>query len=249
MKKTYITKVKELRGSLPVIVRDTIEELILKGNLAPGSKLPMESDLAKELGISRHTLREALLLLEEDGLILRQHGRGTFVKNEPLVGRTPLEKNLGITEILKSMNLVPGTAEIKIKSTKSDLSISKSLQIEKNSSITWVERVRTANGKRVVYSVTFLPEHVLGKEQLPQEFSGSLYEFLENSGWIIKYGFARVIPTVAGKYLAKKLDIKGGSPLLLLEQVNYTDKNQAIMVTREYWTKDFSELTLFRKRR
>ena len=59
-------------------------------------------------------------------------------------------------------------------------------------------------------------------------------------------------PTVATKYLAKKLDIKVGFPLLLLEQINYTDKDQPVMVTREYWTKDFSELTeftLFRKRK
>lgn len=249
MKQTYIKKVKDLQESLPVIVRNRIEELILNGKLAPGSKLSMEIDLAKQLGISRHTLREALLLLEEDGFILRQHGKGTFVRNQPSVGRTPLEKNLGITEILKSANLVPGTAEMKVKSLKADLSISKRLQIKKNSPITWIERVRTANGKRVVYTVAFLPESVLSKEQLPEDFSGSLFEFLEGVGWVIKYGFARVIPTVAGKYLAKKLEIKVGSPLLLLEQVNYTDKDQAVMDTREYWTKDFSELTLFRKRK
>ncbi|MEM1360309.1 MAG: FadR/GntR family transcriptional regulator [Pseudomonadota bacterium] len=56
-----------------------IEDLIASGILKQGNRLPSERDLAEMLGISRPKLREALLTLEERGLIVTKHGEGTFV--------------------------------------------------------------------------------------------------------------------------------------------------------------------------
>ena len=53
--------------------------LIREQGLEPGDRLPSEAELAARLGISRATLREALRLLEEENIILRRQGIGTFV--------------------------------------------------------------------------------------------------------------------------------------------------------------------------
>ncbi|MGQ9767650.1 MAG: GntR family transcriptional regulator, partial [Anaerolineae bacterium] len=55
-----------------------LKELLHSGNYMPGARLPSEHALSEQLGISRPTLREALHQLEEEGLIVRRHGVGTF---------------------------------------------------------------------------------------------------------------------------------------------------------------------------
>lgn len=60
-------------------VTDDLRRRIASGQLTPGEQLPPENLLAEEYGITRQTLRRALELLAEDGVILRQKGRGTFV--------------------------------------------------------------------------------------------------------------------------------------------------------------------------
>ena len=62
-----------------VQVADRITAQIESGQLAPGARLPSERDLAAELGVSYDSVRRAMGLLRERGLIVTVHGRGTFV--------------------------------------------------------------------------------------------------------------------------------------------------------------------------
>ena len=62
-----------------VQVANVVTGRIERGELAPGSRLPAERDLAAELGVSYDSVRRAMELLRERGLIVTVHGRGTFV--------------------------------------------------------------------------------------------------------------------------------------------------------------------------
>lgn len=61
------------------IVMETIKEQIEKGILKPNDKLPSENQLSEEFGISRHTIRKAIGILENEGYVVAEHGKGTFV--------------------------------------------------------------------------------------------------------------------------------------------------------------------------
>ncbi|MCC3774081.1 GntR family transcriptional regulator [Streptomyces sp. UNOB3_S3] len=72
-------------------IADDIREQIRAGQLPPGDRLPAESALAEQYGRSVPTIREALRLLRDEGLIEKQHGRGTFVRQaRTAVARTNL---------------------------------------------------------------------------------------------------------------------------------------------------------------
>jgi GntR family transcriptional regulator len=62
------------------VIADGLRNKIESGALAPGAKLPSERELAKDYGTARNTAREAIRLLEEAGLVIIEHGRGSFVR-------------------------------------------------------------------------------------------------------------------------------------------------------------------------
>ena len=66
-------------------VAEQLRSSILDGRRAAGERLPSEPDLARELGVSRSTLRDALRALEDEGLVRRVHGSGTYVTGRPLL--------------------------------------------------------------------------------------------------------------------------------------------------------------------
>ena len=96
-------KIEKLTQPLPLIARDKIEELIKNNTLVPGDRLPNETKLAQMLEVSRITIREALRLLEEDGVIIRHQGQGTLVRSVDLIIRNPLEVNISVTEVIESI--------------------------------------------------------------------------------------------------------------------------------------------------
>src|SRR5690606_12157803 len=88
-------------------VADQMRSLIERGSFAPGSRLPAERELAERLGVSRPTLREALIVLEVEGFVHIRMGAGVFVAtlNRP-ANKTPAEEAEGPFELLRARALV-----------------------------------------------------------------------------------------------------------------------------------------------
>src|SRR5688500_6480072 len=68
-------------------VQHTISQRISRGEYAPGTQLPSESELSRELGVSRVTVREALRVLAQENVLVKVQGRGTFVADNPLISQ------------------------------------------------------------------------------------------------------------------------------------------------------------------
>ncbi len=248
MNKLNIAKLNRLPTSS--VVKDKLKQMIKDNKLSLGSKLPVETELANMLGVSRSSLREAFHILEEEGIIVRRHGIGTFIREEVRLARNPLEVNFGVSEIIESMGLRAGTTELQIVRDKANGYISERLKIDKGSSIVIMKRVRTADEKPIVYSTDILPETTLGKVNIPESFRGSLYKFLERKcGQKVDYSVAKIIPTLANAEICQKLEVSPKSVFLLIEQVDYNVKNQPIEYSKEYWRPDLIEFTISRKRR
>src|SRR5438874_9341089 len=88
-------------------IRDDLLAWIAQGKIPPGGQLPPEPQLAGELRVSRPTLREALRSLEDEGVVTRTRGSGTFLSHRPRV-RNNLDVNFGVSDAIRQAGMKPG---------------------------------------------------------------------------------------------------------------------------------------------
>ena len=100
-----------MSGPLYLQIKDTLLAQIKSGVYTCGQQIPTESALADIFSVSRVTIRKALKELEQDGLLIRHRGRGTFVADHSL--RRNISENSSFTQICQFAGLVPGARTIK----------------------------------------------------------------------------------------------------------------------------------------
>lgn len=237
-------------SSLYLFVKNQIEELIVRGQFMPGKRLPSEHELAKRYAVSRMTLREALRALEEEGLLIRRHGVGTFVATSAPKIKSILDVNYSVSEMIANMGFRPGTCEQNVEEVSADSHLAKHLNVKEGSKVFAIERVRTANDKPVVYSLDVLPASLVPDDFAIKTMDGSLYEFLETTcNIVLSSSMAKLLPVKAARRVARKLRVRMNSPVLLLEQVDTDAVGQPVLFSREYFVTDYFDFVIFRRRK
>jgi GntR family transcriptional regulator len=227
------------------VVRDGLRDRVVSGSYAPGDRLPAEAQLAREYNVSRLTLREAVRGLVEEGYLSRRQGDGTYVTQRPKL-RNNLDVNFGVTYLIESMGMKPGSKWIDTRQETADELVAEALLIRPGAPVVRLERVRTADAVPLVYSIEYLPAWILGESFSPERLAGSLYATLEQAGIAIHHAVAHVTAVSATRSQAASLSVKVGSPLLLLTQVDYTEADQACLFAREWYVSSLVDLRVYR---
>lgn len=233
---------------LSEVVRRAITTMIDDGLYEQGARLPSEQELAKELGVSRVTLRETLKELEEDGIVYRQHGLGTFVAQELPVVECAIQLNLGVSEMIARSGLECSTSFIEVNDDFRDGDIGKIFGDPK-ARLVAVRRVRNAEERPVVASLDVLPWSPDIDFEATEVMSRSIYQFLEEEvGLQVKEGKAILEPSRANQNVARSLQISPGSSILRLEQVDYSPDMTPILFSQEFWAKQVIKFVVTRIR-
>lgn len=228
-------------------VRDALAGRITSGAIPPGSRLPPEPQLAEDLGVSRATLREALRSLEEDGFVTRRRGAGTFAAHRPRL-RNNLDVNFGVTEAIRASGMQPGTVDTKVNIAPASALEASALDIDPGEPIVTVERVRTADERRVVFSRDVVAQTLMDEDTLARLDDGSVYDLLESSAHVaIQHGVVTIEPMAADRALSRKLKIPTGSLLLYLRQIDYDRSGDPVLLSHEYHLGDAFEFSVVRR--
>ncbi len=225
-----------------------LQDAIKQGKFLPGSQMPPEMELLQMLGISRTTLREALRILEEQRLIRKRRGLGTFVLERTIV--KDMSQNFGITEMISQAGYTPGTRDFKISVEKTSKTLAEKLSIPDESMVVVIERVRTANDIPIVLTRDIMPQNILGNWMpTSDDLNGvSLYECLERYVNIrIVDGTASFSPMQANREIAEKLSIPRNTLLLLIEQVDHDQDQRPVLYSAEYHLTDKFNFIIHRK--
>lgn len=211
-------KGKQQKRSRPLYQQtaDRLGEMLAEKS--PGSFLPAEPELARQLGVSRSTLREAMRLFEARGQVVRRRGVGTYVARPPHV----IESGL---EVLASIETL--AAQIGVELEASDLTVLERpageqeagwLGIDEDSPIVELTRVIETDGRKVAYFIDCLPRQYLAPEDVDGQFTGSVLSLLLERGWpVLEKSQAEISAKAVGGAIAAGLGIKPGDVVLHLE--------------------------------
>ena len=238
---------RRARPSLTDVCVQALTDAIEQGVYPPGSPLPSETDLAGQLEVSRATLREALRTLEDRQLIIRRHGRGTFVSQAPIV--KDLHRNFGITAMIRAAGYHPATTGEHAATGPASREAADKLHLNPGDPVTTLRRIRLADKRPVVLSAEILPASLFTPDDAARLSTDhqSLYAYLyRHRGIAIYRGRADLTPVKATADLATALDIPRGGLLLRISQVDYDDTGKAVMYSIEHHLPDWVRFSVER---
>jgi GntR family transcriptional regulator len=219
----------------------------LIGSTPAGSRLVSEPELAKQLGVSRATLREAMRTFETQGLIRRRQGAGTFV-----VGKVPvIDAGLEVLESLETMarrmNLAITVSDLHLERVDATEEQAADLGVGIGTCLTRIRRVMRADTRPVAYLIDTLPEEVLKLQDLPTGFTGSVLDFLLERGNDLRISRAAITATNATAEVAKALEIQRGDVLLQFVSQLYNAEGRIVDHTLSYFIPGYFNFHVVRR--
>ena len=237
------------RASLPVQTQQYLLSLLENGVYQPGDQLPSENELASQLGISRPTLREALRNLEQDGVVIRKHGVGTFVSHafgDRL--ESGLERLESILELAGRQGLQLSYDALQVWEEAADKELAETLQVSPGTVLTNVSRVIKGEGRPVAYMVDVVRATVLGPDDVDGDFNGSVLDLLRQKPELrVDQAVADIVALDADADLARQLEIEPGRAVLLVQETMYDGAGSAIGFSRNFFNPDFFRFHIIRR--
>jgi GntR family transcriptional regulator len=231
-------------GRTPEDVRHALAEQISAGRLRPGQRLGAERSLAAELGVSRATLRQALAVLEESGVVRRVPGRGggTFVSKGKI--ERDLSRVVGVPALLRSQGVVAGTRVMSARLSEPDESAAQALGLRAGDLVIDLVRIRLADGSPISVEHAMLPaDRFPGLLELP--LGGSVYELLEEHyGARPKEALERIEVVPASPDEAMVLDVETGAPLLSITRTTTGTGDEPIEFSHDLFRADRTRIVV-----
>jgi GntR family transcriptional regulator len=228
----------------PEEVRRALAEQIGSGTLRPGQRLGAERALAAELGVSRATLRQALAVLEEGGLVRRIPGRGggTFVAKGKI--ERDLSRIQGVPGLLRSQGVVAGTRVVSARLAEADDVTAQALRARPGELIVDLVRIRLADGNPFsLEHAKFPAQRFPGLLELP--LGGSVYELIEEHfGTAPAAATERIEVVLASADEAAILDIEPGAPLMAITRTTTDAHGEPMEFSRDLFRADRTRIVV-----
>ena len=220
----------------------------LLAGMSDGERLPSEPELARQLGISRATLREAMRAFAERGRVVRRQGVGTFVCRPLHVIESGLETLESVERLARRLGLPVEMGTLTLGVNAATAEQAAALALAPGAPVTTVERVILVDGRPVAFLTDALPRDMLGPGDLGGQFSGSVLDLLLERG-VPRLDHARsVINTVsADARLARKLALQRNDGLLHFESWLYDDKGRAVVYSHSYFVPGYFRFDVIRR--
>lgn len=218
-------------------VREAILDLIAKNNLKAGDKLPSETELCAAFNISRPTLREALSLLEQEGLIRTQHGLGRFLSAaSALRVQRPITTYESISVMLQELGYTPETKVLSVREIEagSEPETAEALQCPAKATLVVVERLRSQDGEPLVYSLEAFPRALLPESYETGIFAGSLNDLLGARKQRPRMSTAAIAAVQLPKGTSRRLGRPATEPWLLITETCLTEDGTPVIHARDY---------------
>lgn len=222
MKEIFNSMIVNKSSAVPYYyqIKEFVENEIKNGNLLPGDSLPSEDEIAKSIGVSRPTLRQAFRELEIDGYLDRQRAKGTFITKPQIYGNY-LNKLESFFHEMVGQGKKPITKVLKMAPVKNEGTIKEILNCEES---IYIERVRYADDTPVVYLESYIPYNLFSDILEKNLETESMYDMMTE----LQQPVSRVVRTIQAQSAtnteSKYLEIPNKSPILYITTNGYSEE-------------------------
>lgn len=231
----------EIRPQSPVPlyaqIKDILRARVLDGTYKPHEQMPSESEMIAAFNVSRITVRQALNDLQNEGLLFRIHGKGTFVSKPKAF--QDLGRLQGFGEAMRQMGYETFARVVSLRTVTPSQQVQERLQLPKRARVTELQRLRFLNREPISLDVTYLPVAIgarLAKEDLATR---DVFVILENDyGMSLGHADLQIGSTLADEPLAAQLQVEEGSPVLVIERTTHTSDGKPIDYEHLYYRGD-----------
>lgn len=230
-------------------VKENLYDYINKMDVKKDPKLPSEAMLAQILGVSRVTIRRALDDLEQSGLLLRIHGRGTFVNPEAV----QIELNMTVgSEMMESINRSGYEAKvelIRVEEYGADHKTALALQINPGSRIIEIEKIFYADSHPAIVCIDRFPADILTRPLKEEEYKTTIFDLLRDTAGKIITRDKVEVQTMSRAQMKKyslSADQMESDSVLVLDSINYDQNNTPIICDTEFYNTNYIRYTLIR---
>ena len=239
--------IKRETRSLSDLVKEAIVKMITTETF-PNNKLPAESKLAKQFGCSIAVVREALLLLCEDGVVTKRQGSGNYFHLSALKALnsgTRIDQFPGFRQMLMSEGYEVDAHSYNVRTELPGETIRKILALEEGEKIISYERLLCADGNPAILCMNFLPEKNFRKKVSEKEVDLPLFDMFRDCLQLeMAYGRMQFYPHLATAEEARILKVEEGRPVLLMEEQYYSLEDILMGCSRVIFNDKFVTLNI-----
>lgn len=199
-------------------IHDAVKKQIDDGFWEIGQRLPSERDLADDYEVSRMTLRQAITLLVEEGILERRVGSGTYVASHRV--QEKMRGTTSFTEIVRSQGKTPSSQVVSYQRKPANETEIQQLQLKPSDYVVRMERVRYADNVPLVFEVASIPEKLI-REFKREDITEHFFQTLTDNGYEIGKSQQTIYAKNASERVANYLKVPKNHAVLALTQVSY----------------------------
>lgn len=239
-----------MKLNLSSTVKDYLYKYIREMNCEGTTKLPAENIISENLGVSRVTVRRALDELEREGLVLRIHGRGTFINPEAANIQVNLMPGEEFTQLIQTCGYEASYKIADIKRCIADDEVAKQLQLEAGEEIYQVEKIYYADGRPAIISIDQFSSSLINGELTSDELMEySTFDILKRHAGIVIVRDKIKIETMSKDEFSEAAvagtDMQCESALVF-HGINYDQNNMPVIIDSEFYDTDIVRFNLLR---
>jgi len=234
--------------SLTDQVKSHIRQRISDGGFVDG-RIPPETELADELGVSRTTVRDALSRLENEGAIYRRQGAGTFVNEHGLRIKSRLEEIWSYEQVLDDHGYTPSVRVLSEALAPVDSVTAEQLGLASSDEVLSIEKVFLEDDEPVIVTINRIPTAMLVDTDYAEDEAAPLFQFVEeHCDRVLEYYLSEIIPVVLDAETAATLGVAEGTPAMCFDEIGFDQNNEPIVRATSFFRDDLLRFRMMRRR-
>jgi|GEM_PF-1700924 len=227
-------------------VKVALLRYITQNQLKRNDQLPSEAAISKTLGVSRNTLREAYISLENDGVIIRRHGIGTFIAHSPVI-QDSLNDFLPFGQMIQNSGYTPHFETLSMTFEFCSSDIYEVFNVPDTTKIRRINRIVRADRKPVILVADYFSPKIESPNIQWQTFDGNTVQFL--SGYLetpLNHIQSSIRAAAVLPENSDYLELEVGTPILSVQSIIYAVDNTPITFSKICFNSNIVELNTVR---